>query len=115
MFSYDRNDSNDNLMWAGPDCINSVGVNNDNMHDIDDIRDILKPKNINYEAKELTYFKNVLKDEISSNRFVLKPENFAKEQQNESYKKDPNSSLNLYPFSSFEVLFLSLFPRDLFQ
>jgi len=99
----EKNDSNDNLVWSGPDCINSVGLNNDNIYDVDDIRDILKPKNINYEAKELTYFKNVLKDEISSNRFVLKSENFAKEQQTESYKKDPNSSLNLYPFSSFEI------------
>ncbi len=100
----EKNESNDNLTWSGPDCINSAGVNNDNLNDIDNLNELLKPKNVNYDAKELAYFKNILKDEIAGNRVIIKPENFIKESKVEEYKKDPNSSLNLYPFSSFEVL-----------
>jgi len=98
----EKNDSNDNLTWSGPDCINSAGVNNDNLNDIDNLYELLKPKNVNYDAKELAYFKNILKDEITNNRVNIKPEDFIKESKVEEYKKDPNSSLNLYPFSSFE-------------
>jgi len=103
-FNFERNESNDNLTWSGPDCINSAGVNNDNLNDIDNLNELLKPKNVNYDAKELAYFKNILKDEIAGNRVTIKPENFIKESKVEEYKKDPNSNLNLYPFSSFEVL-----------
>ena len=100
-----RNEGNDSLTWTGPDCINSIGLNNSNVYDIENLDDILKSKTINYDAKELSYFKILLKDEITGNKMILKPENFNKDQQAESYKKDPNSNLNLYPFSSFEVLY----------
>jgi len=71
--------------------------------ELDNFEDLLKPKTVNYDAKEFSYFKTLLKEEITTNKFVLKPENFTKDAHAESIVKDPNSNLNLYHFSNFEV------------
>lgn len=92
------------MTWTGPDCINSAGVTLDSAGDLDNFENLLKPKNINFDAKELQFYKILLKEEITTNKFLLKAEHFSKDVHAESMVKDPNSNLNLYHFSNFEVI-----------
>jgi len=75
----DKNESNDSITWVGPECINSAGLTMDNVRDIPNFESLLKPKNVNFESKEFTFFRNLLKEEISSNKFNLKQELFSKD------------------------------------